>query len=212
MAETVERVTFNNGSIAVRKVVHEPVEADMEVLTSWLGRTIGARVPAVHQTGPTEIYMELVPGVPAAQVFTSRAEAEPLITSPEGLKIGLLDILANNRDRNYGNWLVHQGRLSGGIDHSVIDRSPPDKDRRTGQTRPGSGAKSMFAAYWFAGLNASFVADWKDHPLDPADIDRWLHDLDAGQARFTDRGYDDWFAGIRARLYALRDHAKGPSS
>src|ERR1035441_1917368 len=59
VARLVERVRFRNGTEAVHKMVYSEAEVDAEVLSSLVGRALGARVPAVHQTGHCEMYMEL---------------------------------------------------------------------------------------------------------------------------------------------------------
>jgi hypothetical protein len=130
-------LTFNDGSKWVRKDLgNSPMSSeniefniDKEVLASKVSTALGAGAPEVIKMGPSEIYMPFVNGHAAAAATQPGGEAwqsaedddkyfSKLINSPEGQKIGLLDMLIGESDRHYGNVMITSGGKPVPIDHN----------------------------------------------------------------------------------------------
>jgi hypothetical protein len=211
VAWLVERVTFANGTQAVRKVVCSEAEAHAEVLAALVGRTIGACVPAVHQDGPCELYMELMPGVPAVDLLRSRDQERPYVETWPGLLLGVLDAIIDNYDRTASNWIIADDGTVAGIDHAASFTDPGRPGPVPGTTEPGDGAlRSAFARRWLAQPGRSGEPEWKDNVLNPADVDQWLRAVSALRPHFDQRGYAEQWQAVVGRLRAIRSNAKGP--
>jgi hypothetical protein len=211
VARLVERVTFANGTRVVRKVVYSEAEAHAEVLASLVGRAVGARVPAVHQDGRCQMYLELMPGVPAVDLLRSRDQERPYVESWPGLLLGVLDAVTDNYDRTAANWIIADDGTIAGIDHAASFTDPGRPGRVPGTTEPGGGAlRSAFARRWLVQPGCSNLPEWKDNVLHPADVDHWLRAVTALRPHFDQRGYAEQGQDVVGRLRAIRSHAKGP--
>ena len=207
----VDLVTFNDGSRAIRKTAHRdyvghtPLElTDREELAALLGRAIGAPVPAVIRTGANEVLMGYVPDARTGWMAMGRTKAiraanQPkYVDSDDGRLLGLLDILADNRDRHGGNWLVRKedGRIVG-IDHGLTWvegqmqylANPPNNSSIFAKTYAKSG--------------------WLPNQLSQSDI-QWLgRQLESLRPRFAERGRENWLNFSVARLHQIGEHAVG---
>lgn len=85
-------------------------QADAEQLTALVAQALEAPVARVYRTEKTSVWME--------HVRDAENAGDPsLIDSPEGHRLGVLDMLVGNLDRSDRNWLADvAGRLVG-IDH-----------------------------------------------------------------------------------------------
>jgi hypothetical protein len=211
VAVSVERITFANGTQAVHKTVHAEMEVHAEVLSSLVGHAIGARVPTVYQAGRREMYMELMPGYAAVDILTELDEIRPYTETWDGLLLGALDAVIDNRDRHIGNWIIADDDTIAGIDHTAALCDAGRPGPVPGTTEPGQGAlTSPFARRWFVQSDDYGRPEWKDNVLHPADIDVWLPNVLALQPHFKQRGYPDEWLAVVGRLRAIRSHAKGP--
>lgn len=211
VAVLVELISFADGTEAVRKVVYAEVEVHAEVLSSLVGRAIGARVPAVHQAGRREMYMELMPGIPAVGLLTTLEDELPYVETWDGLLLGVLDAIIDNHDRNVRNWIVADDGTIAGIDHaaSLIEVGRPGNV--VGTMEPGPGVlTSSFARRWLISIDDHGLPVWKDNVLHPADVDQWLSAVLQIQPHFYRRGYAGEWQTVVGRLRAIRHHAKGP--
>jgi hypothetical protein len=209
LAKLVEWVKLANGTTAIHKVVNTAEEVHAEVLSSLVGRAIGARVPVVYQAGHCELYMEFMSGVLAVDVLATRDEEQPYISSWDGLLLGALDAAIDNCDRHLGNWLIAEDGSISGIDHALalIDEGEPST--RPGMVEPGEGSiRSPFARRWFIKLNDVGEPQWKDNVLHPADVDLWLSSVIPLQRHFLRRGYLGQWQAVVGRFRAIRSHAK----
>jgi hypothetical protein len=211
IALLVELVTFADGTKAVYKVVHTEAEVHAEVLSSMIGRAIGARVPEVHQVGRREMYMEFMPGRPAVDVVLTLNGQMPYVETWDGLLLGLLDALIDNRDRHVGNWIIADDGTISGIDHTVALIEIGRRGQGAGMVEPGTGAlSSPFARRWLLTIDERGMPTWKDNELHPADVDQWLSAVLELQPHFYRRGYAGGWQTVVGRLRAIRHHAKGP--
>lgn len=196
----VHLITFNDGSQAIRKVAHKEFGlrsperlTENEALASLVGRTIGAPVPFVLQTGPTEVFMEFVDNAQIGMKYLGRKKAKDemlkaLVDSPEGRRLGVFDLLISNTDRHVGNWMVKDGKLVG-IDHAIAWPIGSMQNELKLGVRVASGRNGPFGDY-FQTANHLNVND-----LTHEDI-RWIRDkietirdaitkVDFGQERFN---------------------------
>lgn len=124
----VDVLTFPDGTRIVRKdystrMQLHPAEAkakaDREELGGLVAEALGVRTPAIARVGRDgQLYMEFIDGEAGIEIMGRGARAIAGIPeSAEGRRIGLLDILVSNTDRNYGNWMrTADGHLVA-IDH-----------------------------------------------------------------------------------------------
>lgn len=211
VARLVERVRFANGTQVVHKVVGTGAEAHAEVLASLVGHAIGAPVPAVHQTGRCELYIELMPGVAAVDLLHRRDQERPYVETWYGLLLGVLDAIIDNYDRTAANWIIAGDGTIAGIDHAASFTEPGRPGQVPGTTEPGHGAiRSAFARRWLAQPDSSGEPEWKDNVLHPADVNQWLRGVTVLRPHFDQRGYAEQWQAVVGRLRAICTHAKGP--
>jgi hypothetical protein len=210
-AALVERVTFANGTEAVYKIVYTEAEIHAELLTSLVGRAIGARVPEVCQVGRRDIYLEFMPGRAAVDTLRTLKQALAYVQTWDGLLLGLLDAVTDNQDRNPGNWIISDGGTVAGIDHTATLSELGWPGPVPGTIEPGLGAaRSPFTRRWFIDADDRTGPVWKDNVLHPADVDQWLTAVIALQPHFSERGFADEWETVVGRLRAIGFHAKGP--
>jgi len=138
-------VEYKDGSKWVHKAALTPSDANHEELASKISDIIGAGAPQIVYRGPEgggyskfneKVVMPLVDGKTASEIESEPYEASDNATthadrvvaaykriraakdSPEAKRIGLLDVLIANSDRNNGNWLITQDGTPIPIDHS----------------------------------------------------------------------------------------------
>lgn len=167
--------------------------ADAEQLASLVGRAIDAPVARTFRNEPGGIWMEHVDGDIAGR------DGWKYFDTPEGTRLGLLDILAANEDRSGGNLIVRAGKLVG-IDHGESWVSPRigDQDVQGAFDRP-------ISAF------ASPVGGFGPNPLHPDDIAVLRRRLDALRPDFELLGRGDWLDYSLWVLSELAKHAAGPT-
>ncbi len=110
-----DKVTFADGTVAVRKGYRDTDLADSDVLAHRLAARAGVDAPAQIRTGPTTTFTEFVEGKTGgkfvqASKLENRDALRELFYTEEGQRIGVLDRVAGNGDRNPGNWIVRDGK------------------------------------------------------------------------------------------------------
>lgn len=120
----VHKITFEDGTEAIRKRPSRVGsrtavdQLDAEELASKLGQAVGARVPQVYRSAPGEIYYPYVDGE-LGELYRYD-EVERLVGSHDGKRLGLLDALIGNLDRNRQNFFIDLGKGQvTGIDHAM---------------------------------------------------------------------------------------------
>jgi hypothetical protein len=220
--ELTELVQFGDGTLAVHKVTEdtdftqdpasnpEYVEnalesarqrADAEHLASLVGRAIGAHVPGVYRVGPHELYMHYMDGSSgAAQHDHPRPD---LTRTVSGLRLGLLDVLIANSDRNPGNLLYTDEGVVVGIDHGsgwVIEENEPYAPADLG----GLAHTDTMETYYDFEDN-----QWIANPLTARDARRLERALTALHPEFARLDREVWYNGMLTRLHMLRSFASG---
>ncbi|MEW2355422.1 hypothetical protein [Spirillospora sp. NPDC029432] len=199
--EELARVTFEDGTTAVRKRFRYPHQADAEALVSAVGEALGVRVPRVHQDGLT-VYMDEVGGRSSYEVVDSEARAAWADT-PAGRLLGLLDVLVQNPDRSGSNWRPEDGQPDDdaviyGIDHSDAFHGVAP-----------SPSLNQFTAHYLREDGPARTGYVQGNPLSPEDVRDVRERLEGLRERFVRLDRGDWFDGMMARLDELERNAAG---
>lgn len=180
---SVDLVTFNDGTQAVRKFTRKvPTgrspkdQNDAEELSAKIAEAVGVRTPAIERVSDAQIVMEYVDEAdPGTSLPSWRADA--LTKTPDGLRMGLLDLLIANPDRHGGNYLVDEDeRGLTAIDHGFAwddleDYYPSPFARAvSGRENPFSPEDMAVLRPRLEGLRADFErmghADWHDQVME----------------------------------------------
>lgn len=177
---SVDLVTFNDGTRAVRKHARKvPTgrspkdQQDAEELAGKIARAIGVKTPAIERTSDAEIFMEYEEDDDPGTMLRG-GEIDRLAATPEGIRMGLLDVLIANPDRHPGNYLVNydQDRITA-IDHGFAWDDPEDF------------YPSVFARNF-----------GRTSPLSPADIAELRPKIEGLRADFERMGHLDWYEQV----------------
>jgi hypothetical protein len=197
-------ITLPDGRRVVHKRGHDDVggpewvqrQADAEILTGQVAVVVGARVAEVlpDPDDPGAIYVEFVDGPAAAANPYGHgaaagqdgfALADELNGHPDAVRLGLLDALVGNGDRQA--ILTPDGPV--GIDHEQAMWDLPGSD---GQP-----------AAAFVDTETGF----KPGPIPREDLEALQPALEALRPAFTDRGRGDWHDYLMAAHTKLCDRA-----
>jgi len=199
MQGTTTIATFGDGAKAVHKTGMAPVEFDHEELAGLVADAIGGtHAPGVLRTGAKEMWLGFAAGSPAVtakaklhpeQVATDphdHWDTDPLFAGDRGLRIGLLDLLTENQDRHWGNWMI-DGDQPVPIDHST-----------TFGAKGGMPGRSPF-----------MLSLTRMHPghFTPAQLDQIGARLEALAPAFKARGHEDWLRIVLKNLADFREEA-----
>ncbi|MFD7841582.1 hypothetical protein ACFV4K_01400 [Nocardia sp. NPDC059764] len=202
MAERVELVTFATDppTQLVRKIVTNPQHAHAEALVSLVGQAVGANVPQVHRVQDRVVYMEVMPGEVGADRFTTpMAEGlDAALATPDGRRLGLLDVLVGIPDRNLVNWLITADGQISGIDHSLA----------FGGGRRGDELSTSLFARHYATEGADGEITWHDHDLSAGDMPGMRTRLEGLAPEFAALGRDDWHRALMDRFDEVERHAR----
>lgn len=204
----VELVTFGDGSVAVlKRSKGSPDEAkaefDAEELGAHVGKRLGLDPPVVHRTGDDEAYFDHVDkGKVAAATGTKPAH---LPESLDGRRIGLLDAITENGDRNSGNWFIHGKSSLTPIDHGA-SWEPAHI--------PGGRIKDPQHADYLGGFTGHYMSGgaWRDNDLSPTYMKKLRGQLEDLKPNFEELGRTDWYNRMMTRFDIIAGHAKGSIS
>jgi hypothetical protein len=202
---------YGNGRMLVRKTygprqVDTPAEAkrqaDAEVLGAMILDAVGVRAPAVVATSKRgQVVMEFLEGHTWAESsgrFTGFSEE--ILNSPDGIRMGLADLLMLNLDRNQGNVLI-QGTRLGGIDHGYAFalRSTLSSLSRARELHP---EQYPFAGFAIDGsmLRETFV-------IPGVNLSEIRSRLEALSGQFEQQGRARWHREMMARLAEIEKRA-----
>jgi hypothetical protein len=208
-----------------RRVVHkkapdwgsdEPrTQADAEDLASLTAMLLGAETATVQRDSDDSVWIEHVSGKTLGEAEESAggdlAKFNEFRGSNAGARMGLLDVLIGNNDRNDGN-LIIDGNYVVGIDHAYAfemvgyERGAPhpqDLGRMGGSHAPAR----RFIATDDNGKNS-----WRDNPMTPGDVAETRRRLDVLRPAYEQRGRGKWLDNAYAMLDQLAEHATGTES
>ncbi|HYS43688.1 MAG TPA: hypothetical protein VEM32_06870, partial [Geobacteraceae bacterium] len=164
---TVTITTYKDGSQWVNKRAIDKKSIDREELASKISDIIGAGAPGIVRV-KSGVDMPFVEGRVALQHIGSK---EDFYNSPAGKRIGLLDILIGNVDRNPGNWIISPDGTPIPIDHG--NTFPLWSEIEAGNEDSDEGEVPE--------LNSPFVIDSNDdfriEPKDFPQLDTWAQQL-----------------------------------
>jgi hypothetical protein len=123
----VERVTFNNGTQAIRRTAASPNEQ----MAHRVADAIGAPVVRTYRAPDGRLYQEVISGE-TGSAYQQRLFQEALagsdtsrlleqmqtnmraaVASQDGKQLGLFDYLTGQSDRHMHNWFVREGHITG---------------------------------------------------------------------------------------------------
>jgi len=190
-------------------------QVDAEVLTSAVGRAIGAQVPLAMQRGnqyggstdPLTVYMEHIDG----QHVTT------IPTGDDATKLGLLDVLVINGDRTPGNYLVDAQGKVWGIDHGRAFDMTVQADYDPKGDGPPRLKFADFARIFIENPESKDKKDrkWKDNPLSKRDVEyidevlAQTHTDFASYHTISVDTHDDWHKQMMTRWAQIKKRAKG---
>lgn len=199
MSAAVELVKLGDGRVIIHKRAHDwgdpemlaeiQTQAEAELLTPLLARALDVPVARVYRNEPDAVWVEFIDG--------SLDAADALKGSDDWIRLGLLDMLTANLDRNEGNLMAHNGRLVG-YDHGfnwgqhLIEEPNPIPGRHGEPSQMYSGSESLRA-----------------NPLAAEDIDVIRERMEALRPDFAHVGREFWLDYSLRILEQLRPHAKG---
>lgn len=221
-ASHVYLVTFGDGSRAVAKYPKADYEMavgelDAEELGASVARVLGLSPPEVHRAEDQEAYFTYLGDTDPDAVVGATADFDKSAGSIDAKRIGLLDVLTENTDRNSGNWFATpDGRIIP-IDHGM-SWAPARTERDGPETAHWpSGFAEAYTAKVGAGVQPGqwvydpslFEAKWVDNDLSKEYVASLRPKLKALRPEFERLGHTDWHDRMMARLDIVEQHAKG---
>jgi len=211
-AET-ELLELRGGKRVVQKTTSS-AEAGAEQVASKDGRAVGLKPPRVYRTEPGSVYMDYISDSKTSSELRARAAAgtdadrkawgkrfDDALNSDDGKRVGLLDVMMNNNDRNPGNWMLSaSGRITP-IDHGFAS---PGIDPR------GAVRVRIHSSSPFAEKHLLESGRWKDNDFTPDDIEEVRRRLLDLQPDLDHMGEGDkWLRYANAVLDKVAAKAKG---
>jgi hypothetical protein len=202
----VELITLKDGKKVIRKKARPGSggiqEADGEHAASLIARKLGLDAPRVYRNDRESIYMDYVEHAQTADELIGHGGKRPkrvadAAGTDDGKKIGLLDLLTHNFDRNSGNWMLrdgHDGHVIP-IDHGVAYTEMPD-----GDVVDLDNVVSDFA---------DLYTQHDSNPLTREDVKEIRQRLENLRPDFERLGHGDWLDYSLRVLDALAPKAKG---
>jgi hypothetical protein len=236
-AASVDRVYFNNGTVAVRKRtasvnrVGDPMGAgpqlvgaeqqDAEELAAQVAEAVGVRVPAVHRSGPEETLFELIDGETGLEKLfgVDWFDARDLARTDEGIMLGLLDALIDNSDRHEGNWMIDRDGKLVGIDHGQAFAPPPPQGGNWTVNAAGQFEQVAHSGpiddFWPSG--SLFALHYHDrvgnphpgNPISPEDAQEIRRRLARLKPEFDRLGRAEWHEQLMHRADQIAARAQG---
>lgn len=212
-AET-ELVTLRGGKKVVQKT-SSTQEIGAEQVGSMYGRAVGLKPPRVYRTEPGSLYMDYIDDSRTSSEWRARASAgtdddrkawgkrfDDALNSDDGKRMGLLDVMMNNNDRNPGNWmLAKNGMRLTPLDHGF---AAPGIDPR------GAVRVRIHSSSPFAEKHLLENGRWKDNDFTPDDIEELRLRLLDLQPDLDHIGEGDkWLRYANAVLDKVAAKAKG---
>jgi hypothetical protein len=130
----VALVRYGDGTTLVRKELGSRAadvrtvrdQMDAEELAPLVLRAVGADAPEVLRVGDRVLYMSHVEGELGADIVPWGASVPAdVVDSPQGVRLGLGDLLMENGDRNAANWFRRGTGELVGIDHGFAFQGEP---------------------------------------------------------------------------------------
>ncbi len=204
-------VRFNDGSSAVvkkSKGTGEEVKAefDAEELGAHVARVLGLTPPHVHRESEDEVFFSyLHDTAPGARVGAEVGVSAVDLTGRDARRIGLLDTLIENTDRNSGNWFTERPD-DPDAPLIPIDHGQGWEPARSGFEPDEIPYPNPFQRYL---IQHSPRSAWVDNDLSPAYLAKLRPKLEALRPEFDRLGRGEWLDRALVRLDIVTAHAKG---
>jgi len=184
-------------------------QADAEQLVARMAHRLGIKTAAVYRDAVDRVYVEYIEGKVIAELgetVGARLTQEAYMTSLEGRRLGLLDVLTGQSDRNSGNMIIAEDGSLVGIDHGAgwLDHvlgNPPGPR--------GVGGISEAKPTWNYVREGKDGPHWIDNDLSQNDIAEIRRRLQAMRPDFELVGRGDWLDYSLGQLDQLAGHARG---
>ncbi len=190
-------------------------QADAEDLAGLTGMLLGSDTATVQRDSDDSVWIEHVPGKTLAEAENSAgpelAAFNAFRGSNAGARMGLLDVLIGNGDRNDGNIVIGEHGVIG-IDHGFAfemvgyERGAPhpqDLGRMGGDHAP---------ARRFIKTDDNGKNHWISNPMTPGDVAETRRRLEILRPAYEQRGRTKWLDNAFAMLDQLAEHATGTES
>lgn len=190
---------------------------DAEELGGLIAAAINAPVPRVHRRGDElRVFTEWADGTPLHTARRRRdgaAREQAMLDSPAGKRLGLLDVLTGNHDRNPTNILVTNDDQLTGIDQGnaftaarwiVAEPTPRAVESRAVAFMEGPGSQHF--------VHPDNHTAFGPNPLTPGDVAEIRTRLTALRPAFERRGRGEWLDAALITTDRLGHHATGTTS
>lgn len=173
-------------------------EVDGEVLGPRVLEAVGLRSPATVKLSDTQIVQEHVSGTVGSELVPWGLQPGPdVVDSPDGMLLGLADVLMANSDRNDGNWIrTDDGRIVG------IDHGDAFQPKMVQLLVPGPFTTNLFTR----------LDGYVNNPFTSADITVVRARLEALRPEFDALGRGSWHQQMMRRLDQIGRKASGDTN
>lgn len=189
--------------------------ADAEELAGLTGAVLDAGLAGVHRDETDVVWIEHAAGKTLGELQDHNGRAPAAFdrwrASKPAMRMGLLDVLTGNGDRNDGNLIIDGDRVVG-IDHAFAFEMigyqhgtphPDDLARMGGEHAP---------AGHFIERDDNGRNHWRDNPLTPGDVTETRRRLETLRKAYNKRGRGRWLDNALLLLDQLAEHARGTES
>lgn len=219
----VDLVTFGDGSMAVHKTGKTwpggnwpksmTEEHDAEELAALVAQELGLKPPGMYRATPDDAYFDYIPDEQATlaidKVGWGSEVPSSYLESTDGRRIGLLDVLTENRDRNGGNWFVSNDNedelipIDHGLSWESANFDDPSLPKSTG---------NRFTDHYIDD-QSQWLADappvWTENDLSRAYVDGLRVRLAGLRPQFERLGRGRWHDRMMQRLDIIGQNATG---
>ncbi|MEU6759781.1 NUDIX domain-containing protein [Streptomyces sp. NPDC046685] len=189
-------VTFDDGARAVFEEYVRTEDVVDKVLDAYVGRAVGARVPLAHPVGPTQVYVDDMPGEPASAHHRRLADLSHLAATRDGVFLGLYHAVTASQGLTVDKLVLgeQQGLITvndGATSHGPLpDLGNPFVGTFFRQTQPQ-------------------VFSWTDHPVSAGDVEVMRRHLDGLRPLFEHLGRAGFHDTVMERFGHVAQHATG---
>lgn len=224
-------VTTNDGAVLVRKNVRAIADqsrdeaigtsATAEVLAARVAETVGLKAPRTIRgldEGADGLWMDRLPGDtgamygwPKVDYDAAQAFVEKLADTDSGRRMGLLDVLIGNLDRNPGNYLLDAAHenIAGVIDHGAAwQKGGAGRGRAKGAPPRYMEGKPFSKAFIGPSESGKSFVWIGDHGFSFEDLKEMHDKFQELQEEFEAAGQLQWFDITNARFDEILKNAK----
>jgi len=124
-AGETQLITFKDGTWVIKKKIVEDMggwspkeQADAEELATYVAAALDVQAPKAKRISKDTLYLGYVPGKTARETH-GKGVPDAILSSDQGVRMGLLDHITNNTDRHSGNWVMNDDGIAA-IDNGMM--------------------------------------------------------------------------------------------